>query len=178
MPRRYRRRHRYTVARPLKTAKYSNETYTMGRIGQMNTTQVGQNVYAITLNAAVVPATNVLGTRKVKNFTVRIKTYDLIDSQQATTPTLFQWALVFVPEGLTPSTPVIGAGSFASMYEPNQNVIMSGLSDGEQVYVSKTRLARNLNSGDNIYFLITSEVVPQGNYSVNIYAQINYAISF
>lgn len=177
MPRKFKRRN-YKISRPLKTTKYSNETYTYGINRSISTSSVGTNIYAITLNGAVVPATNVLGTRKVKNFTVRIKTENLTNSEDVTFPTVFQWALVFVPEGLTPTFPTIGAGSFASMYEPNQNVVMSGITDSNQIYISKTRLARNLNSGDNIYFLITSEPVTSGNYFVKIYAQINYAISF
>lgn len=176
MPRKYKRRG-YKILRPLKTTKYSNETYSYGINRAMQTTNVGQGVDVILINAAIVPATNILGTRKVKNFTVRIGTDDL-QSGDLSFPTIFQWCLVFVPEGLQPSRPVIGAASFASMYEPNQNVILSGISDGKQVYVSKTRLARNLNSGDNIYFVIHSENITAGNYTTKIYAQINYAISF
>lgn len=178
MPRRYRRRS-YKITRPLKTTKYSNETYATLHKAAVATEELGTNVYAIQKASNIIPQTSVLGTRKVKNFTVRFKAFDIVASDNTVNPTVWQWALVFVPEGLTPTHLQLGlGGAFTSMYEPNQNVIISGVADSNQVYVSKTRLARNLNSGDGIYFVLTSENIPNGTYNVKYSVQINYAISF
>ena len=68
MPRRYRRR-RYAIARPVKTVKYSNETYN-GKWYLTNQPTGGMSdVYQ---NVACVVKTDVQATRKVKNFTLRI----------------------------------------------------------------------------------------------------------
>ena len=70
MPRRYRRR-RYTLARPLKTVKYSNETSSFG----VTTTIAASTVFSNGTPIVVVPPTSVAGTRKVKNFTCRFLRY-------------------------------------------------------------------------------------------------------
>ena len=183
MPRRYRRR-RYAIARPLKTAKYSNETY-------------GTNIYGLTLlNSSIqkqvpmVPNTTVLATRKCKNFTLRI---GIVESRYNTTRVndgfLLHWALVFVPQGLSPSNLVLSEANAAeaqptsiSVYEPNQNVIMQGVITDMQAYTYKTRLARNLNSGDSIYLVTcfyssrTGEATETADFLAA--ATLNYAVSY
>ena len=172
MPRRYRRR-RYAIARPVKTAKYSNETYASAAITQFLTANI---YYAVPIAEA-----NVLGTRKVKNFTLTLasKAANAADEHQP-----FLFALVFLPEGTSPSIINFGtsvdqtthAVTSLSLYEPNQNVIMSGIVDSTQVYRFKTRLARNLNSGDKIILAFR----PLGNWSAAglLCYTLNYALSF
>ena len=167
MPRRYRRR-RYALTRPVKTAKYSNETF--AAIQQVDTTSSAD--WFVLLSSA----SPVLGTRKAKNFTLTLVT---------SSPVPFFFALVYVPEGTNPSG--LNAGSTveqnvlisASLYEPNQNVIMSGSFGGPNSTVEryKTRLARNLNSGDSI-FLVFHNLVPGDSASENVAVQCNYAISY
>ena len=172
MPRRYRRR-RYAIARPVKTAKYSNETYASAAIETFATANV---YYAVPIAQA-----NVLGTRKVKNFTLTIcsKAANVADEHQP-----FFFALVFLPEGTTPSAINFGttinqqthAVESVSLYEPNQNVIMQGVVDSTQVYRFKTRLARNLNSGDRVILAFR----PLGNWTAAglLCYTLNYALSF
>lgn len=188
MARRYRRRHRYTVARPLKTTKYSNETYCsfFNLVGSG-----GKGTHGI-FSVPIIPNAigGILGTRKAKNFTLRIcpeKTLldpntgdesDVVSFERARVA----FALVFVPEGTSASPLHFGAGqSAASLYEPNQNVILTGLVSSDQTYSFKTRLARNLNAGDSILLCFydlyaTSTQTEMSNTPIAF--TCNYAISF
>ena len=166
MPRRYRRRS-YRISRPLKAVKYSSETYSAAASAQY---QAG-TLYTST----AIPQTDVLGTRKCKNFTLTI-------CQKHETDTPMYFALVFVPQGTNPSNLNIG-NTFnndslvpASYYEPNQNVILQGFVDNAQVYRFKTRLARNLNSGDTIMLIWK----PFADFASNCLFSytLNYAMSY
>ena len=66
MPRRYRRR-RYNISKPLKTTKYSSENYGSIVTIQNAAQQLGSEAIELvpTINGA-------LGTRKIKNFTLRL----------------------------------------------------------------------------------------------------------
>ena len=186
MPRRYRRR-RYTLSRPLKTVKYSNETASFGVTG----TIVAGDTFVNGQPIVVVPPTNVAGTRKVKNFTCRF----LVES---VAPVRIAWAVVYVPDQTTPSnlSSTSNPTVFQSLYEPNQNVIMSGLLVaspfnviGESPYFSpvtpstfKSRLARNLNSGDSIQIVwvayTPNQVTDTSDTVARLTGQVNFAISY
>lgn len=186
MPRRYHRRKRYALSRPVKVTKYSNETFgsqfdidnVSGVIGSHGDFQL-----------PIVPdAGGVLGTRKCKNFTLRIgvSPTTIVDSTDPNNPidmtARVAFALVYVPEGTNPSILAFGAGNNAiSLYEPNQNVIMAGIVDSQQTYSFKTRLARNLNSGDQL-FLVFSDLLAVGAVTDSTHTPVtfslNYAISF
>lgn len=166
MPRRYRRRS-YRISRPLKAVKYSSETYSAAANAQFQDTTL--------YTSTAIPQTDVLGTRKCKNFTLTICT-----KHESDIPMYF--ALVFVPQGTEASDLHIG-GNFdndalipASYYEPNQNVILQGFVDSKQVYRFKTRLARNLNSGDTIKLIWK----PFASYQSNALFSytLNYAMSY
>lgn len=184
MARRYRRRHRYTVSRPLKTTKYSNETFTSA-INVVASGDIGTHGQ---FSVPVIPAAigGVLGTRKAKNFTLRLCAEQTMISPSSGSPGFERarvaFALVFVPEGTTPSDINFGSqASAVSLYEPNQNVILSGIIDSNQTYSFKTRLARNLNSGDNIALLLY-DLYSVGKVGDSINTPVaftcNYAISF
>ena len=185
MPRRYRRR-RYAIARPLKTAKYSNETYA-GEV-HLNTNQLRASM-------VIVPETQILATRKVKNLTIRLNVAQIsftlhgqatdLSSHDAPFNVLF--AAVYVPQGTTPdvlhiaNVPTQGTVTTAvSLYEPNQNVIMSGMINPYQPTTVKTRLARNLNSGDQVYlvFLLSYNTLDLDDLNLIIDGTANYAISY
>ena len=97
------------------------------------------------------------------------------------------WALVFVPEGVDPSS--INLADFPnsrSLYEPNQNVIMSGVFSSGQSKIISTKLARNLNYGDRIMLLIWHPEIPpftvgaETDLPTRLYisALLSYAICF
>lgn len=180
MPRRYRRLRR---TRPLKTVKYSNETMTVA----LNGTNPGAS-QSISDYVALISPVEAQGTRKCKNFTINI----------CNTGDPFYWALVYVPQGTKPSGLSVGEinanhGGAASLYEPNQNVILSGTSSNPgpastdptalprgTTTIHRTRLARNLNSGDYICFILISMAKYTEANSGHILGSVslNYAISY
>lgn len=168
MPRR-RRSRRVNLYRPLKVAKYSNETYAFA--STMSSSQPGQ--YPVILTKS----TDILGTRKAKNFTL-----SLCVAQDLAVV----FALVFVPQGTTPSSIEIGTTVDTgvlisdSLYDPNQNVILQGVTAGLSSGVAryKTRLARNLNSGDAIYLILYPLFWPSEVTQAVVYGTLNYAISY
>ena len=164
------RRRRAIRSRSVKSVKYSNETYCQS---VPNTVPVSNWNNTLALN--LVPAADTSGMRKAKNFTLSIQYADL------TSPLAF--ALVYVPEGQQPNTLnraawANQATSPVSLYEPNQNVIMQGLcpldSNGRLEF--KTRLARNLNSGDSIYLLCRT--VTDITTGIDFTCQLNFAICY
>lgn len=161
MPRRYRRRRTYSLARPVKTTKYSNETFIYNKSATFTA--------GVTTALYFIPSTNIMGTRKCKNFTLTLCCFP-------NAPFLF--ALVYVPEGTSPSNLNSSNEHPVSMYEPNQNVIMSGLFGGPYSATNrfKSRLARNLNSGDSIALLIASLATTETAQPVT--AILNYAVAF
>lgn len=163
MPRYRRYRRSYPISRSLRTTKYSNETYIFNNLNTVYTTE---NTYRV----GMIPSTTTMGTRKCKNFTLTLSTVPLVP---------FLFALVFVPEGTQAGNITLPSNSTpVSLYEPNQNVIMSGIFGGPNGTVSrfKSRLARNLNSGDNIYFII--KPIQDYDQGAPITALLNYAVAF
>ena len=161
MPRR--RIRSYRRSRPLKTVKYSNETY--------NATvdfTLGANQQATT---PLISAIDAQGTRKAKNFTLRFVFAGDI-------PLMF--ALVYLPQGQQVGNMTFGTvAQPLSLYEPNQNVILSGYipPSSNQAPTFRTRLARNLNSGDSIVLIIRavgSTAISEAHLGV----MLNYAISY
>lgn len=141
--------------------RYSSETYGFAASVPAATTQN---------NAVLVGATDVKGMRKVKNFRLTIATD--VDVPCA-------WALVYVPEGLDAQTLAVGtAANPASLYEPNQNVIMSGwlAPNPSNAQTFTSRLARILNSGDKIVFCFRPTT--GGSEGKQIICSLNYAIAY
>lgn len=156
-----------TTKRAYKTIRYSNETVSLASDITLNT----DPVKATTQHFALIKSTDVQGMRKAKNFTLNIA----CDS-----PEPFQWALVYVPQGFPEKslTIDIGVNSSASIFEPNQNIIMSGTTwyNCPQNKFT-TRLARNLNSGDAIYILLRQLVLHSEPAPIHFYCTLNYAIT-
>lgn len=162
MARRYRRTGRYS--RRLKTVKYSNETASWG--GDIN------GGTAITMVAGA----QIQGMRKCKNFELKLSvgaSSDIAPSNAA-----IAYALVYVPENTSPHQLNFGTDSSASnLYTPDQNVIMSGTCNlNGAVTINRTRLARNLNSGDSIALIIQSIDITAGSFKT--IATLNYAMTF
>lgn len=161
LPRRYRRYRRYT-----KPVKYSNETSNFAvNIPIKADNYLGGQILLI-------DKTMTQGMRKAKNFTLTLT---------CITDIPIQFALVYVPEGTQPTQLNIGvADNYISLYEPNQNVILSGILPVNSGYpITKfTPLARNLNSGDQIFLCLRSV----DNYTIEtdvpLCVQLNYAITY
>lgn len=176
------RRRRYPAPRKaLKTVKYENCTNTLTVTGYTIKTNGGQNDGVVAVNYfAIVPSSQFQGIRKCKNFTLTITHGYEIEQQDLYRNKDFVWAMIYVPESQDPGTFSPGSGS---LYEPNQNVIMSGsfnMTDLTQ-HRYRTRLARNLNSGDYIALIMAA---PYENNAVvndplyNFRFILNYAMCY
>lgn len=179
----YIRRRRGYIRRPLlKKTKYSMETYCAAAVPPQSGGQPQPFLTNTTYSIGFVAPTNVLGTRKVKNFTLSIFT---------NAPQPFFFALIYVPQGTNPS--VINFGTTIadnivtplSLYEPNQNVIITGLVgggdnadtlSGNKVERFKSRLARNLNSGDSIVLVFRPVADTPSNCLIQ--TSLSYAIAY
>ena len=146
MPRRYFRRryshkNKYSVER---TSGFTDSTQNWTQIPASNTT-----IQNYQTSIGIVPATDVQGMRKVKNFTLTF-------GKLGTANQPLYYALVYTPGGTALNNinyPAVGAS--VSMYEPNQYVISSGLLtfEGGPLRI-RSRLARNLNSNDSINLIL------------------------
>ena len=124
-----------------------------------------------TTSVSVVPSTVVEGMRKVKHLTVNATVQGESDA--------FYWALVYVPQGTTPSVLNIAhsAAPNTGMYEPNQFVMNCGVVDGTAGPIRfGSPVARNLNDGDAIYLLVRPIPTDTGT-NIAIAATVRYAIS-
>lgn len=161
--------------RPVQPVRYSNETYNVTFQYQWAAVPTSQAV-------TMIPASDVQGLRKVKNFTISISQSPTTNSQGVVQfASSFIYALVYVPAGTTANAITIGSGNAAaSLYEPNQNVICSGVCDSAsgQLRIS-SRLARNLNSGDSIalVFRPTHTTGTEGN-NTRASVTLNFAIAY
>ena len=161
----YRRRSRYS--RRVKSIKYSNET-----MNYINNAEISAGS-SFEADGVLIPSVANQGTRKVKNFDLQFMFGEL--------PSPVAFALVYVPEGQSASSLTLSAGGNpASLYEPNQNVIMSGIlpSSATNTIHYRTRLARNLNSGDTIQLVLRSIANADAAVEFGFYAQLNYAIAY
>lgn len=180
MPRR-RRHYRRAVAIP--RPKYSSETMAFnGTIINPGTTG---NVFA-ELKTVLIPPLAAFGRRKCKYFTLKIFSPETRRTSGGTTMrsgfTDLFFAVVFVPEGTQANSINISTTeTLASIYEPNQNVIMSGKFNHAQVYTIRSRLSRLLNSNDSIW-LVVKDNMTNGSTSDSIATDVtftfNYAITF
>lgn len=171
--------------RKYKKVRYSNETSSFcieQQIPQNSTASfpmLGQPNQ--TLGKTLVDAAQIQGTRKVKNLSLSISSTNPCEIPILCT-------VVYVPQGTNPSSLSLNASNSKepnSLYEPNQNVIMQFVlnpvyaqGQGTNVQRFKTRLARNLDSGDRI-MLVCAPAYSSGNaQNVKITGTLNYAISF
>ena len=161
---------RYT--RRIKTVKYSNETTNAS--GDFTIADGNQQ-----LALPLIAPSNVQGTRKCKNFELSLCGGNWTNTDADGIP--ISWALVYVPEGTQPGDIRQGAlGTPASLYEPAQNVIMSGIWPGNLTsnYKVKTRLARNLNSGDSIFLVFRTSINQPDGAQKSVVVNLNYAIAY
>jgi hypothetical protein len=113
----------------------------------------------------VIAPSNVAGIRRCRGFDI------YVSPQNGTVA----WALIYVPQGIDwhgvgirdtdPDAP-------ASMYQPEQHVIASGLAGQEETLHTFARGSRSLADGDSVIFVVRSEV------EVDPAALVQFRISF
>ena len=99
----------------------------------------------------VVPSIDSGGMRKVKHLTISL-------SNAGNDAMPLWWAIQYVPAGYEPQKlRISNTGGGTNLVQANQNVMASGVIDFSagptRIY---SRLARNLNSGDNIYLVLAT----------------------
>ena len=117
-------------------------------------------------NHVVIPASNVSGVRKVKNFS--------IEFNRASGQSILVWALVYVPAGYGPNALILTGTDITTMYKPTQNVIMAGMydpSDPATTARKSTRLSRLLKEGDCVALVYSTTA------AINFRFIVTYAIT-
>ena len=118
----------------------------------------------------IVPPIEEQGMRKVKHLTISMSNNTAGD----TLP--FFYSIVYVPQGYDPQPIVVPASGYAvGNYQANQFVMSSGVVDFSAGPTRiRSRLSRNLNSGDAIYLILATTNASNTGYIVS---QVQYAIT-
>jgi len=102
--------------------------------------------------SVIVSPSSVQGVRTVGNWTITVPVNGNNEETQ------IYWALVFVPQGTSPNALFATTGNLSgSIYEPNQFVLASGISDlGTGPIRIRSRIMRKLHSQDQISLILGS----------------------
>ena len=116
----------------------------------------------------IIDPTTVQGIRKMKNLTITFT---------SKTTSLYFYSIIYVPQGHSVSTISLpDSGHASEVYPANQYVLSSGwLSFTGGPCRIFTPLARNLNSGDTIYLVLSTINEPD---TEMVFAEVQYAICF
>ena len=111
------------------------------------------------------------GERTVGRFTISVPIKGNADTE-------VYWALVYVPQGTSPNPLFsIPGNQTGSLYEPNQYVMASGVSDNQAGPVRiRTSMKRKLHSGDSIQLIIGA--VDNALASNTLYGLVSYSIKY
>lgn len=116
------------------------------------------------------------GKRKCKNFDIQLASQ--IDASE---DPLVYYALVYVPTGSVPGD--ISNATNSQFYSPPSNVLAAGVYDCSQGtgFRVRTRLARNLNAGDQVVLLLRAQAgdtttVDPG--SIRLYGLVTYVVAY
>ena len=118
----------------------------------------------------ILPPTDIEGMRKVKHLTLTFSNFGGVTEQYP----IF-YAVVYVPQGYDVNELYIPAiGQANNLYEPNQFVMSSGVLDfsGGPLRI-RSKLSRNLNSGDRIALALATTLTSGGP----ILSEVTYAIT-
>lgn len=124
-------------------------------------------------SVAVVSAAAAQGKRKCKNFDINLAVQQAAGVAQA----LIYYALVYVPAGSTAST--ISNAAATEFYTPGSNVLAAGVYDCDEGtgFRVRTRLARNLNAGDEIQLIMRSSSIA-GNQQIALQGVVSYVVAY
>ena len=118
----------------------------------------------------IIPPTDVQGMRKVKHLTLSFS--NVSEGEQL--PVIY--AIVYVPQGYAPQPIKIPSlGGAVSMYEANQFIMSTGVLDfsGGPLRI-RSRLSRNLNSGDQLVLILSTANAGISSYYT---VEVTYAIT-
>lgn len=125
------------------------------------------NTYFYYVGRDIVPASTVGGTRKVKRFVINM-------ALPPTSNEIYWWALVYVPEGTSPSVPSLtGEG-----YQPSQFVIAQGMLTANSPARINSPMSRNLNQNDKIVMVIWHDFGQGGAQNSALGGFLQYALCY
>lgn len=141
-------------------------------LGTITTTGVAPALGA-QASVAVVSAAAAQGKRKCKNFDINLAVQQAAGVAQA----LIYYALVYVPAGSTASA--ISNAAATEFYTPGSNVLAAGVYDCDEGtgFRVRTRLARNLNAGDEIQLVMRSSSIA-GNQQIVLQGVVSYVVAY
>lgn len=172
--------------RAIKRVKYSNETFSNAISVTCPSNQLCNNYWI-----PVITPSQIAGMRKAKNFTITISCVppaDAVTNYQL--PLLVSALLVYVPEGTDPTTPTFNLlqepvypnpATLTAIYKPDQNIIMSKVANisASGNLIMRNRLARNMNSGDQIGIILTVfSSYNSTDAQFNCLVSANYAVTY
>ena len=119
----------------------------------------------------IIPPANFQGMRKVKHIT-----FSICNPTSSNEELALIYAIVFVPQGYAPQQIIMPNYGYAqNNYESNQFIMSTGVIDfSAGPNRIRTRLSRNLNSGDSIYLILATPNLGTGG---GLLAQVSYAIT-
>ena len=159
-------RHYSVKSRFYKKANYSREN---SGFSIVTSTAASNGLYQN--GAIIVPATTTQGERTVGKFTISVPIRQDIAGE-------LYWALVYVPQGFNPNNLfAITGNQNGTLYEPNQHVIASGVSDNSAGPIRiHTSMKRRLHSGDSIQLIVGGNTSTLAG--ITIYGLVSYSIKY
>ena len=162
------------MPRASKTRTYGpRKKYSLARsaVGQVLTPAVGPALGS-QATVDIVAAIGAQGKRKCKNFDINLA----LQQNANQIGTLIYYALVYVPSTTTAGT--ISNSTGTEYYSPPNNVIAAGIYDCDEGtgFRIRTRLARNLNSGDAIQLVMRAS--SSSTSTINLQGVVSYVVAF
>lgn len=148
--------------------KYSLSRSTIG----LTITPAADGTLGPPSQAIVVASITGQGKRKAKNFDIQLACQQGGDAVEA----VIYYALVYVPSGSQPG--VINATTGVEYYSPASNVLAAGIYDCDEGtgFRVRTRLARNLNAGDQI--LLLSRATAANTQAILLRGIVTYVVAY
>lgn len=146
--------------------------YSLARASVSSNTRAGAGVLGAQTETVIVASVAGQGKRKCKNFDIQLACLQ----QQGVNQALIYYALVYVPYGSTAGA--ISDASATEFYNPASNVLAAGVYDCDEGtgFRIRTRLARNLNAGDQILLLTRSLASAAGE--VGARGVVSYVVAY
>ena len=146
--------------------------YSLARSTIASNTTAGASTLGAQTETVIVASIAGQGKQKCKNFDIQLACMQQAGVSQA----LIYYALVYVPSGSNPGN--ISDAAATEFYTPASNVLAAGVYDCDEGtgFRIRTRLARNLNAGDQILLLTRSLAQAAGQ--VGARGVVSYVVAY
>ena len=146
--------------------------YSISRASIATNARAGAGILGAQTETVIVASVAGQGKRKCKNFDIQLACLQQAGVRQA----LIYYALVYVPYG-SQAGQISDAGA-AEFYNPASNVLAAGVYDCDEGtgFRIRTRLARNLNAGDQI--LLLTRAMAEAAADVGARGVVTYVVAY